>query len=191
MRRQDGGAGRGARGREDVRTSRARAVPGPRPEALGPPARSSLMVRSPWLCPMLNGACPKGPCRRVLREGQQPPEARPGCCEDAAVARRRARVLWQQSTHIRKEWSAFWRATPSIFARVRKSDVGLPGAANNTGDEVCLSSPRRRGPITPNVEWGRCKQGSYRPAQILYLSVWVPAFAGTTNHSLSPHRKSD
>ena len=37
----------------DTRSHRARAVPGLRPGTLGPPARSWLMVRSPWLCPML------------------------------------------------------------------------------------------------------------------------------------------
>ena len=35
------------------RSLRARAVPGPRPQAIGPAARSSLMVGSGWLCPML------------------------------------------------------------------------------------------------------------------------------------------
>ncbi len=102
MRRQDGGAGRGARGREDVRTSRARAVPGPRPEALGPPARSSLMVRSPWLCPMLKGpAAPKrGRGLRVLRESQQPPEARPGCRKTPPWrAERRGHLRNEMLTH--------------------------------------------------------------------------------------------
>ena len=86
----------------DKRSHRARAVPGPRPEALGPPARSSLMVRSPWLCPMLGLIPPQG-------DGSLGPSGRPIAArsaarlpEDAAVARRRARVLWQQGTHIRK-----------------------------------------------------------------------------------------
>jgi hypothetical protein len=64
----------------DKRSHRARAVPGLRSGTLRPPARSWLTVRSPWLCPMPGMArCPKGSRLRVLREGQQPPKARPGC----------------------------------------------------------------------------------------------------------------
>jgi hypothetical protein len=61
------------------------------------------MVRSLWFCPML-----KGP---LLRKGArlEGPSGRPIAArsaarllEDAAVARRKARALWQQSAHTWK-----------------------------------------------------------------------------------------
>ena len=88
----------------DKRSHRARAVPGPRPEALGPPARSSLMVRSPWLCPMLGltGCVPQG--GRSLGPSGRSIAARSAARlpEDAAVARREARAFWKRNAHTRK-----------------------------------------------------------------------------------------
>ena len=153
------------------RTSRARAVPGPRPEALGPPARSSLMVRSPWLCPML-----KGP---LLRKGArlEGPSGRPIAArsaarlpEDAAVARREARRiahpvcahrarLFATCAHIRNG-CASRRATPSIFSGERIKKLACPGPQTIRAmmHARCLKieSERRcgeRAPIAPHTCW--------------------------------------
>ena len=61
----------------------------------------------------------------------------------AAVARREARVLWRQSTLTHENWSAAWRATPSIVSRA-KGNNGLPGAANNTGGEALAKATPER-----------------------------------------------
>ena len=58
------------------------------------------MARSPWLCPMLGLIPPeKGLGHWVLREGQQPPEARPGCRKTLLVARRKALRIRSMRTH--------------------------------------------------------------------------------------------
>ena len=59
------------------------------------------MVRSPWLCPMLGLIPPeKGLDHWVLREGQQLPEARPGCRKTPPWrAERRGHLRKEMLTH--------------------------------------------------------------------------------------------
>jgi hypothetical protein len=76
---------------EGYRAFRARAAPGLRPEAQGPPARSWLTARaiaSPEArnAPMLR----KGSAGPGARPGKKPPKARPGCRKTPLVARREA-----------------------------------------------------------------------------------------------------
>ena len=135
----------------ELRTHCARAVPVPAKQsslrrlrklvcgALGPAARSSLMVRSPWLCLMLGLAqCSArgwvtgffGKANSRQKRGPAAGRRRRGAPRGAGISARRC-----SHTEI---WSVAWRATPSIISRDTEIGVGLPGAANNTGDEACL-----------------------------------------------------
>ena len=74
MRRRGSGGGMRCPRAWGIRIPGARAAPGFRPGALGPPARSSLTVRA------------------TCRKADQPPKARPGRRQDTAMERRGAQV---------------------------------------------------------------------------------------------------
>ena len=72
----------------------------------------------------------------VLREGQQPPKARPGGWKTPQWRAEGRGTLGNQGAHYKG--SAFWRATPSMFVGGKEMEGGLPGASNNTGGESRL-----------------------------------------------------
>ena len=96
------------------------------------------MVRSHWPCPMLGMArCPKGSRLRVLREGQQPPKARPGGRKTPQWrAEGRGHLGNKMLTHEKLE-RLLARHTLDVAGEA-KNKGGSPGASNNTGDTACL-----------------------------------------------------
>jgi hypothetical protein len=130
---------------DDVTLS-ARAVPGLRPEALGPPARSSLTVRAVGFTGAKEARCPKGP--RLGRPGRpMAAESAARLLEDAAMARREAPALPKGSAENRRNGSALRRTIPSLLGDPGKT--GVPGAfTKNTGGGALASSypsPERGG----------------------------------------------
>ena len=111
------------------RTCREELADGAKPLAL-PDARTGSMLRKgldPW----------------VLREGQQPPEARPGCRKTPPWrAERRGHSGNGMLTHG-NTGAPFGAPHPRLFEGTEK-EVGLPGAANNTGDDARLDVCRPR-----------------------------------------------
>ena len=98
---------------------RARAVPGLRPEALRPPARSSLSARATGITGAKEARCPKGP--RLGRPGRpMAAESAARLLEDAAMARREAPALPKGSADNRRNGSALRRAIPSLLGGPRE-----------------------------------------------------------------------
>src|SRR5665647_519291 len=125
MRRQDGGAGRGARGQGVTHSLRSGGAGAPLGDTKTPRQELADGAKPLALPDARNGAMPK----RVASEG---PSGRPIAAEsaarqwqDAAVARREARHSGDR-VHTHERGSAAWRATPSIISRDKERDVGVP-----------------------------------------------------------------
>jgi hypothetical protein len=115
------------------RTSCARAAPGPRPQALGPAARSSLMVRA------------------TCRKADQPPEARPGRRKTPPVERRGAQRPSPRTRH--RKVQLMWRLAalhPLGIFRGTKGKAGVPAPLNNRGDDARSLFEKRIGDC---IEW--------------------------------------
>jgi hypothetical protein len=144
MRRQDGGAGRGARGRRQTQPSRSGGA-GPRPQAIGPAARSSLMVRSHWLYRGKRGSVPKRAEARPFREANSRQKRGPAAGRRRRGAPKGAGILETECSHT-TNWSAAWRATPSMYRGTRKRKSAYPGPQTTRAMTLvcCLKIESRR-----------------------------------------------
>jgi hypothetical protein len=146
MRRQDGGAGRGARGRRQTQPSRSGGAGAPPGDTRTPRQELADGAEAIGLTGAKEARCPKGP--RLGRPGRST-AARSAARlpEDAAVARREARHSGDR-VHTHEKVAPLGAPHPrshvgfTRYAQVKfegtEKGVGLPGAANNTGDDACL-----------------------------------------------------
>ena len=72
----------------------------------------------------------------------------------------------------------YGKTDEQVLRGIQLTINGISAGLRNSGK---LSSPRRRGPITPG---GRVKEGVGLTASTRRHGVWVPAFAGTTLENL-------
>ncbi len=100
------------------------------------------MVRSHWLYRGKRGSVPKRAEARPSREANSRQKRGPAAGRRRRGAPRGAGALATKRPHT-KNWSAFRRATPSMFRGKRKGKAACPGPQIMRAMSLVLSLPRR------------------------------------------------
>jgi hypothetical protein len=145
MRRQDGGAGRGARGRRQTQPSRSGGAGAP-PGGIRTSCEELADGAKPLALPGQKRLGAQKGRGSAVSGSQQPPEARPGCWKTPPWRAERRGTLVTECTHTKKV--APLGAPHPRLCRGNGKRSWLAGAANNTGDDACallFPSPRKNG----------------------------------------------